>query len=158
MNYIFILLFSFLSISCFSQNSLIEKSNSSIINIPTHLDFRIDKDTLTKIRSSEISLTTYESNYLEFDTLKLTILSFVDSDSSMQRNWDKSIEKYRNENCLIIVSYKDDMSRSGFITYFHEQRAKGNSIQKSYLLTVEKFQNKNSDLKYCLFINSRQIK
>ncbi len=143
-----IITFLTFSLNAFAQDPLTsDTSKKKTMHISTHGNFTINND------SSGI-LTAYEARNLTLDSTTLITLSMVDSDSSITKNWDKFIERYKDYNYLILVTTTDDGAKRDFSLYFYKQRAKGLSIKKSYELTVIEFQGKYPNLKHYLNIKN----
>jgi len=106
----------------------------------------------TRLKMYNHSDTIKESDFskLDIDTNFLVVLSLVDIDSSITKNWEYYKEQNKYKNCLLVVSTKDSPSKVNFTSYFHEKRAEGFNIITSYMLTVNEFHDKCPDLLYHL--------
>ena len=91
---------------------------------------------------------------LKVDSSALIVLSLVDSDGSITKNWGEFKEKYRNGNYLIVVDSGDGTDKLNFMTYFYQQRQNGLGVEQAYGLASER--SKNLSPKLLHFLNIKK--
>ncbi len=158
----FFIAFLIFSVNGQAQDSLkADYSIKKMMNVPTHGYFAIDSikysnnslDNIMIAQDPSIGiLTNYEAGNLNTDSTTLKILSIVDRDSTICKNWNKFIEQFKDENYLILLTNTDDVSKQSFLNYYFEQRSQGFDIKKSYELTVNKFEKTHPSLRHLLNI------
>lgn len=137
------LLFSLLIFPCFSQDSLSKTSDPKILHIATHGISHSASDQKMNIDSIGIKdFVLHDSLYQVLDIKEGTffVLSLsVDPDDPILDNWSEYTKSRKDFNGLMVVSSKNDDSKSKFLLYFYDQQTSGLSFEASYNVTVEKF-------------------
>jgi hypothetical protein len=151
MKTILFILFLVIGTPVFSQDSL-QISPVKLFHISTQASWNLDSGALLSRDTATGVLTAYEPMNLEVDPSALIVLSLVDSDGSITKNWDKFKEKYRNGNYLIVVDSGDGTDKLNFMTYFYQQRLKGFDIEEAYALSSERSENLSPKLLHFLNI------
>jgi hypothetical protein len=147
----FIILFFVGGIPGFSQDSLKAKVTFKLVHISTQAFLKPDSVVLSQDTTAEL-LTAFETMDLNMDSSALIVLSLVDRDGSIAKNWSNFIAKYKTGNYLIVVDSGDGADKLDFMTYFYQQRQKGLDIEEAYTLASERSKNRSPNLLHFLSI------
>ena len=153
MKTVLLILFLVVCIPGFSQDSL-SIPPVKLFHISTQASWNPDSDALLSRDTTTGVLTAYEPMNLKVDSSALIVLSLVDSDGSITKNWSQFKENYRTGNYLIVVDSGDGTDKLNFMTYFYQQRLNGFDIEEAYALASER--SKNLSPKLLHFLNIKK--